>query len=196
MLYFKEYAVVPFYDKIIRKLYVNNIGRFAMTIEEYLQRYRENGYIQELRKYVGHAPIMSTAGGIIIENENGEILLQKRKDNSMWGIIGGAMEIGESIQETVRREAFEEAGIRVSNMDLFGIYTGEDRLITYPNGDVCFVTSIVFITSTYEGSIVDQESEVIEHRFFSSENIPNEINDFDRVYISDWISKKKQVIVR
>lgn len=55
---------------------------------------------------------------------------------------------------------------------LFYDYTGKDRLITYPNGDICYVTSIVFKTNIYEGEINNQESEVLEHRFFNRMNIP------------------------
>ncbi len=42
---------------------------------------------------------MTTGCGVIIENEKGEILLQKRRDNGCWGLPGGAMEIGEKILE-------------------------------------------------------------------------------------------------
>lgn len=167
-----------------------------MDLQYYIDLFKENGYIMELRKHIGHTPIMGTAGGVIIENDRNEILLQKRRDNNCWGIIGGAMEIGESIQETVMREAYEEAGIKVCNLELFGIYTGKDRFITYPNGDICYVTSIVFKTKVYEGKIINQESEVVEHRFFNRKNIPNEINAFDKVYINDWLKNNETIVVR
>ncbi len=167
-----------------------------MDTDRIIEEYRQNGYVAALRKYVGHAPIMGTAGGLILENDKGEILLQRRRDNGRWGIIGGAMEIGESIEETVLRETYEEAGIRPVGMTLFGIYTGKDRFITYPNGDICYVTSIVFKASDYEGRIKSQESEVLEHRFFSRSALPLEINLFDEVYIRDWAENKAEIVVR
>ncbi len=57
-----------------------------MDLNDYLQLYKENGYIRELRKHVGHAPIMTIGGGVIVENEQGQILLQKHKDNGCWVI--------------------------------------------------------------------------------------------------------------
>ena len=39
-----------------------------MDLDNYIELYKKNGYIKELRKYVGHAPIMSCACGVIIEN--------------------------------------------------------------------------------------------------------------------------------
>ena len=75
-----------------------------MNLEEYIKLYKKGGYIKEMRKHVGHAPRLTCACGVIIENEDGEILLQKRQDNGCWAIIGGSMEIGETFEETVRRE--------------------------------------------------------------------------------------------
>lgn len=67
---------------------------------------------------------------VIIDNGKGEILLQKRRDNGFWALIGGSMEIGEKFIEVVKREAFEEAGIEIEELTLFGIYSREDGIIT------------------------------------------------------------------
>jgi len=40
------------------------------------------GYIMNLRKVVGHRPM--TCAGVLIINEENQILLQKRKDNGQW----------------------------------------------------------------------------------------------------------------
>ena len=159
-----------------------------------IERYRGN-YIREMRKDVGHAPLMVTACGVIIENDNGEILLQKRRDNGRWGILGGSMELGEKFKEAARREVYEEAGIEVDELELFGIYSGEDRIITYPNGDICCVTSIVFKAQVYSGDILDNTDEAVMHRFFAKEEIPDNINEFDKRYIADWISDFPGIIV-
>ena len=42
-------------------------------------------YIKSLRKYKGHAPILQCGASVILINGNGEILLQKRRDNGAWG---------------------------------------------------------------------------------------------------------------
>ena len=34
-----------------------------MTVDEYIDYYKKNGYIKEMRKFVGHAPIMSITMG-------------------------------------------------------------------------------------------------------------------------------------
>ena len=163
-------------------------------IIEAIKPYKGN-YIKEMRKFVGHAPLMSTACGVIIENAEGEILLQQRTDNGKWGLPGGAMEIGESYIDTAKREVFEEAGIEVDNLSLFGIYSGEDRIIVYPNQDICCVTCIILKTSTYQGTILDRTEEALKHAFFSRDQLPEELNEFDRRYLNDWKNNVTGIVI-
>ncbi len=163
-------------------------------MKDIIARYREN-YIAEMRKDVGHAPLMVTSCGVIIENAKGEILLQKRRDNGCWALLGGSMEIGEKFIEVVKREVFEEAGIEIGELILFGIYSGEDRIITYPNGDICCGTGIIFKTTVYSGEIQNNTEEALEHRFFGKADLPDNINEYDKRIIIDWTKDFKQVIV-
>ena len=157
-----------------------------MQIDDYMERYKNGGYIKEMRKHVGHAPIMTCACGVIIENEKGEILLQQRRDNGCWAIIGGSMEMGETFEEAVRRETLEESGLTLGRLEIFKLLSGRDRIIEYPNGDVCFGPGIVFITREYEGPIVNDPEEVMEHRFFRKNELPDNLNKFDEDIILDW----------
>ncbi len=158
-----------------------------MNIGDYIESYKkEGGYIKAVRKHVGHAPLITIGVGTIIENEKGEILLHRRKDNGKWGIVGGGMELGESFEEVARREAREEAGIELGELKLAAICNGPDRFITYPNEDIVYSSSIVYRTKEFFGEIKDDPEEVFEHRFFSKDNIPEEMNDFDRLFIEIW----------
>ena len=163
-------------------------------MKDIIAKYRGN-YIEEMRKDVGHAPLMVIGCGVIIENNKGEILLQKRRDNGLWALIGGSMEIGEKYIEVVKREAFEEAGVEIEKLTLFGIYSGEDGIITYPNGDICYGTGIVFKTTVYHGEIQNNTGEALEHRFFNKTNLPDNINKYDERVIIDWTKDIRQVIV-
>ena len=172
---------------------ISGLNEDGMQIEEYIERYKNGGYIKEMRKYVGHAPIMTCACGVIIENENGEILLQKRRDNGCWAIIGGSMEMGETFEETVRRETMEESGLTLGKLEVFKLISGKDRIIEYPNGDVCFGPGIVFITKEYKGTIVNDPEEVMEHRFFGKSELPDDLNRFDRDIILEWAEGKDNI---
>ncbi|MBD5535649.1 MAG: NUDIX hydrolase [Lachnospiraceae bacterium] len=159
-----------------------------------IARYRKN-YIREMRKAVGHAPLMVISCGVIIENDKGEILLQKRRDNGCWALPGGSMEIGEKFVEVAKREVYEEAGLEIGELTLFGIYSGEDGIIIYPNGDICYGTGIVFKTRVYSGEIQNRMEEALEHRFFGKTNLPDNLNKYDKRFIVDWSKNLQQVIV-
>ena len=163
-------------------------------MQDMIARYRNN-YIKEMRKDVGHAPLMVTSCGVIIENEKGEILLQKRRDNGCWALLGGSMEIGEKFIEVAKREVYEEAGIEIGELALFGIYSGEDGIIIYPNGDICYGTGIIFKTTVYSGEIQNNTEEALEHKFFDKANLPENINKYDKRVIIDWTKDLQQVIV-
>ncbi|MCR5602513.1 MAG: NUDIX domain-containing protein [Lachnospiraceae bacterium] len=81
-------------------------------------------YISKIRKHIGHDLIMTVGCGVLIENDEGKVLLQKRSDTVEWCIPGGGMEPVETFEETAIREVREEVGIEVNELELFGIYSG------------------------------------------------------------------------
>ena len=70
-------------------------------------------YIKKLRKFIGHDPILMCACGCLIFNEKGQVLLQKRSDDNLWGNPGGSMDIGETIYDTIIREIKEETNLDI-----------------------------------------------------------------------------------
>jgi ADP-ribose pyrophosphatase YjhB (NUDIX family) len=42
---------------------------------------------------------------LLILNQHDQLLMLRRNDNEIWGVPGGAMEPGESLVDTARREA-------------------------------------------------------------------------------------------
>lgn len=55
------------------------------------------GYVKELRALVGHRPLIIPGAAVLILDKSDRLLLQLRRDNQHWGLIGGSMEIGESL---------------------------------------------------------------------------------------------------
>ena len=153
-------------------------------------------YISEMRKHVGHELVMTVGCGVLVENEKGEVLLQRRSDTGEWCVPGGALEPGETYTEAATRELYEEVGIKVSDLKLFGLYSGDDREIHYPNGDVVYSLSVIFITRSFFGDISDSDSEVLEHRFFDRNSIPKELFVPDSRPILDWAKGERDVVVK
>ncbi len=88
-------------------------------------------YIKFLRQYVGHEPILTAGVGLFVFNENKEVLMQLRTDYNQWGFPGGAMELGESFEQTAKRELKEETSLDIIEMKMIKILSGED---TYRGG--------------------------------------------------------------
>ncbi len=152
-------------------------------------------YIGNLRKIIGHDLIMTVGCGVLVENDKGQVLLQKRSDTGEWCVPGGALEPIETYKEAAARELFEEVGIHVTNLGLFGLYSGEDRVIHYPNKDVVYSLSVIFTTKSYSGTISDEDSEVLEHRFFGRDEIPENLFIPDARPILDWAKGITKVTV-
>jgi 8-oxo-dGTP pyrophosphatase MutT (NUDIX family) len=134
------------------------------------------GYISELRKLIGTRPIIMAGVAVIVLNENKEILLQKRTDSFDWGTIGGAVELGENLEEAAKRELFEEAGLTSRNFKFVTILSGRDLYYKYPNGDEVYNLVSVFEAEGVEGIPTINDDEGLELRYFSMEEEIENLN--------------------
>lgn len=151
-----------------------------------------SNYIMDLRKFVGHAPLLQCAGSIIVENEKGEVLLGKRTDNHQWAYAGGSIELDETVEECAKRELFEEMGLIAEEIEFFMVNSGPETHYIYPNGDEVYNVEITYICRKYHGEIKRQEEEMEELRFFSLEEIPEDISTPTRPVMREYIKRRKQ----
>lgn len=148
-------------------------------------------YIMDLRKIVGHRPLLQVGASVIVENEKGEVLLQKRADNHCWGYAGGSVELDEVVEEAAKRELFEETGLIAREMELFGVFSGKELHYIYPNGDEVSNVDIVYLCRSYEGTLKCQENEVEELRFFPSGALPENLSPPIRRPLMQWARTKR-----
>jgi ADP-ribose pyrophosphatase YjhB (NUDIX family) len=130
--------------------------------------------------------------GVIITDNSGGILLEKRSDCSTWGLPGGRIEPGESVVESAIREAKEETGLNVEITRLLGVYSEpEDRIVTYlDNGDVVHLVDIILEAKIISGELsCSVESE--ELRFFNPNALPPDIVPPAIEPLQDFIAGKK-----
>ena len=131
------------------------------------------GYIMNLRKYVGHEPLIGLGATTLVFNDKKELLLNLRTDTNTWGIPGGLMELYETIEETAVRELKEEAGISADELELVTILSGKEYYFEYPNGDKMCTVIVLFKVLNYTGDIKVADNESKQLRFFSLDNLPN-----------------------
>ena len=130
------------------------------------------GYIESLRKYVGHAPLIGIGATTLVFNEKKELLLNLRTDTNTWGIPGGSMELNDTIEETAIRELKEETGIDAGELELVTVLSGKDYYFEYPNGDKMCTVIVLFKVLDYKGTIKVSDHESKALRFFSLTDLP------------------------
>ena len=69
----------------------------------------------------------SVSVAAVVINEEGKILVIQRRDTGDWQIPGGVLELGETIQDGLRREVREETGLDVEPVRLTGVYQNMQR---------------------------------------------------------------------
>ncbi|MBE2200413.1 MAG: NUDIX domain-containing protein [Anaerolinea sp.] len=92
-------------------------------------------YVDWIRARVGTRKIFLVYSSVVLLDEMGRVLLQRRADFDVWGLPGGVMEIEEDIVTCARRELQEESGLTAGELSLVGVYTHPKFDVTYPNGD-------------------------------------------------------------
>ncbi|MDD1370549.1 NUDIX domain-containing protein, partial [Bacillus sp. MHSD17] len=118
------------------------------------------------------------------------ILLQLRTDFNRWGIIGGALEYNEMLEEALKREVYEETGLIIKNPKLFRTYSGPDFFQIYPNGDQVHGVLVVYICREFNGELVCNQTESKELRFFPLDELPSNLPSVIERIVTDY--RKKQ----
>lgn len=144
-------------------------------------------YISEIRKFVGHAPIMVIAvTGIIYSKEKG-LLLEKRTDTGEWCTPGGSVELGEALTDALKREIKEETNLDFKSAKLFDVKDNVHMI--YPNGDEVYYTDFVYEINDFYGDL-RHDGESTELRFFDIKSLPENIMPTQIDYIEKFVAAK------
>ncbi len=143
-------------------------------------------YIANIRKKIGHDRLLIAGTGVIIY-KNGKILLQNRRDTLYWGLHGGCVEIGETVEDAAKRELQEETGLIANTLELFNVFSGEDMLYTYPNGDEVYVVTVIYICQNFSGELLAETNETVALKWFDLDDIPKEISLLDKKPIQAFL---------
>ena len=101
----------------------------------------------------------------IITRGNDEILLAKNAKNktNMYGLIAGFVEVGETLEEAVRRETLEEVGLKVKNIQYLA-----SQPWPFPSN-----LMLAFRAEYASGEIELQEEEISDAEFFKFDQLPD-----------------------
>jgi ADP-ribose pyrophosphatase YjhB (NUDIX family) len=108
-------------------------------------------HIARLRAAVGHDLLLLPSVSVLPIDQAGRLLLVRHAGHhDGWGVLGGAVEVGESPAEAAARETREEIGTEVRLVRLLDVLGGPDYEVSYPNGD-----RTAYVTAVYEAAIID-----------------------------------------
>src|SRR3954451_2165783 len=134
-----------------------------------------------MRELVGSRPLLLAAAGVIVQCSDARLLLQRRTDDALWGVPGGALELGESLEDAARRELLEETGLIAGDLRLLDVYSGAEFFLRYPNGDEAYVVGATFLAGVIEGQVARPDGhEGVELGYFALSALPSEMSASNR----------------
>ncbi|MCO7261655.1 NUDIX domain-containing protein [Dickeya zeae] len=143
-------------------------------------------YVQEMRQLIGHRPLLLAGSNVILLNTRGQVLLQHRLEG-VWGLPGGLLELGESLEEAAIREVREETGLQLNTFDFLNMFSGPDHFFTLPNQDQIYVLTALYVCRDWQGDIVVDKTESRDVRFFDFQSLPTLGNEY-REYLDYFLS--------
>jgi len=134
-------------------------------------------------------PTPKIAGRGIVVRDRKLLMVNGDGAGDYWCTPGGRLEYGETVEDCVAREVYEETGLRVSVGDLFAVSQFHDKAIDFHLLQLFFRTGIT--AGALRDDWVDPGGPVHTSRFFSLDELrtlPKVYPDF--LLEGDWLREK------
>jgi len=127
--------------------------------------------------------------GVMVRNEKGEVLLGLRYGShgaGEWSFPGGKVDLGETMEETARRETKEETNLEITDLELISL--ADER--RYIKDGKQFVV-IGFKANSYQGELkLNNPERFKEWRWFPLDNLPAPLLEGTESIIRNFKAKK------
>lgn len=132
-----------------------------------------------------------------IFDEKGGVLLQKRKDVNKWGLISGHVEFGETVEDAMLREIFEETNVKANIIRLIGVYSSPpSQTYHYTNKTVQYVTSYFEVSLENQPDQGYSNEETAALQFFSPDHLPPDLAQLNPHWLNDALNRNGTVFIR
>ena len=130
-------------------------------------------------------------GATVVVLKDDKILLNLRSDTNTWGIPGGAIELGETLEQTATRELKEETGLSADSFSFLHLFSGPDFYFKYPNGDELYSVVALYLADGVHGEMKITDGESFKLQFFDKENMPT--LESRAKTIIEWLIRAKKI---
>lgn len=145
------------YERVLRITFRLMAELESRPLETLMLEFQEDNWL--------HTSPAAGAEAVIVQDE--KIMLIKRRDNGLWAVPGGLVEVGETLAEAAERELMEETGVEAQVTGLLGIF--DSRL--WHSQTKAQLYHAIFLAKT--DSLTPREStEAMEIGFFGENNLP------------------------
>lgn len=120
---------------------------------------------------------------------NGKILLEKRRDCDIWGLVGGGVKKQETSLQAIVREVYEELGLRIpkEKFHKLAVYGEPGRIAAYQDGSIWRMVVVAFALELDREDNLKISPESKALRFFSKEELQDiEIVVTHSDIVEDW----------
>ena len=142
-------------------------------------------HIARLRAVVGHELLLVPSVSVLPVDQAGRVLLVRHAGHEDgWGVLGGAVDVGESPAAAAVREAREEIRADIQLVRLVDVLGGPDYEISYPNGDRTAYVTAVYEARIISGSPAPGDGELSEVAWFTRTELPGlQLSRFSRALL-------------
>lgn len=114
-------------------------------------------------------------GANAIMTWDGKLLLEKRRDSDIWGLVGGGCKKHETGREAIVREAYEELGVKIPKeaFEKLKVYDNPGRIAAYRDGSIWRMVIVMYGYDFPEEPVLRVSSESKELGFFTKDEVRN-----------------------
>ena len=132
-------------------------------------------------------------GATAILTWNGRLLMERRRDADVWGLVGGGAKKWETGRQAIAREVYEELGLRIrpEAFEKLKVYDDPGRIAAYRDGSVWRMVIVLYGFAFDREPVLRISRESKELRFFTKEEAQNiEIAVTHQDLVREWFLER------